>query len=90
MERVGVRGPFRESQLVERPLTRNLREERANSDLSPQAGRGKLKCDSPAGGGHSLDAAASGMHISFRFAFADRPGRDPVSARDAPMFPTVA
>jgi len=28
--------------LVERPpLTRNLREERANSDLAPQAGRGK-------------------------------------------------
>src|SRR5216684_8851639 len=27
------------------PLTRNLREERANSDLSPQAGRGKAGAD---------------------------------------------
>src|ERR1700720_3277017 len=41
MERVGVRGPFHKLRLAERPLTRNLREERANSDLSPQAGRGE-------------------------------------------------
>src|SRR6266849_3214800 len=46
MERVGVRGPFRKLRLATQrlwrgPLTRNLREERANSDLSPQAGRGK-------------------------------------------------
>jgi len=43
-ERVGVRGPFRKLRLVNwsswrGPLTRNLREERANSDLSPLAGR---------------------------------------------------
>src|SRR6266436_10258347 len=53
-ERVGVRGPLHKGGLAERegaflrssdsrrgPLTRNLREERANSDLSTQAGRGK-------------------------------------------------
>ncbi len=38
-ERVGVRGPFRKLELASQslwkgPLTRNLREERANSDLS--------------------------------------------------------
>jgi hypothetical protein len=35
--------------LVERPFTRNLRDKRANFDLSPQAGRGKGRatCDSP-------------------------------------------
>jgi hypothetical protein len=49
-----VGGPLRKGELVEGegafprssdswrgPLTRNLREERTNSDLSPQAGRGK-------------------------------------------------
>ena len=45
-ERVGVRGRLRKLRLATHglwrgPLTRNLREERANSDLSPQAGRGK-------------------------------------------------
>ncbi len=52
--RVGVRGPLHEGGLVDDdgafprcsdswrgPLTRNLREERANSDLSPLAGRGR-------------------------------------------------
>src|SRR5258706_332070 len=32
---------IRDSDSRRRPLTRNLREERANSDLSPQAGRGE-------------------------------------------------
>src|SRR5262249_11040416 len=46
MERDGVRGPFRVGKLAtlslrRGPLTRNLRGERANSDLSPQAGRGE-------------------------------------------------
>jgi hypothetical protein len=41
-----VRGPRRKRKPAaqcqwKRPLTRNLRDERANSDLSPQAGRGK-------------------------------------------------
>ena|SRR5215471_9744027 len=45
-ERVGVRGPAHKMKPASlswwtSPLTRNLREERANSDLSPQAGRGK-------------------------------------------------
>jgi hypothetical protein len=54
-EWVGVRGPLRKlkicnSESVERPLTRILRDKRAKSDLSPQAGRGKgtAICDCPA------------------------------------------
>jgi hypothetical protein len=45
-ERDGVRGLFRKRKLANQslwrgPLTRNLRDARANSDLSPQAGRGE-------------------------------------------------
>src|SRR5258708_14017203 len=56
MERVGVRGPFRKLRFATQnlwrgPLTRNEREERAHSDLSPQAARlrgevkATVKCD---------------------------------------------
>jgi DNA helicase-2/ATP-dependent DNA helicase PcrA len=57
-ERVGERGPLPNLELASQsrrrgPLTRNLRGERANSDLSPQTGRGEghATCDYPAPAG---------------------------------------
>src|SRR5262249_42585244 len=69
-ERVGVRGHLHKRRLaspslLRSPLTRNEREGRAHSDLSPQAGRGKGRnlCDCHASSGQSRAAEAPGIEL---------------------------